>query len=104
MQRKWVCYVCGREVVEGQLFTFTGKGPVHLACLHKTLAARLYRNNTDAALWELVTLANEGIVRVKSLEELLEDEEAKKLALELRKSLEGFAAKLTNKLVERIGA
>ncbi|MEL9990864.1 MAG: DUF2175 domain-containing protein [Thermoproteus sp.] len=102
--KRWTCYICGKDVVEGQLFTFTSKGAVHMSCLHKSWAPKLYKNNTDAALFELVSFANEGIVRVKNLEELIEDEEVKKLALEFRKSLEGFAARLTNKLVERIGA
>ncbi len=102
--KRWTCYVCGKDVVEGQLFTFTNKGAVHLSCLQKSMGPKLYRNNTDAALLELVMFANEGIVKVKNVEDLIEDEEVKKLALEFRKSLEGFAARLTNKLVERVGA
>lgn len=102
--KKWVCYVCGKDIVEGQLFTFTNKGPVHQACLQRAIAPKLYQSATDAALFELLSLANEGIVKIKSLEELIADEEAKRLAAEFRKSLEGFAARLTNKLVERIGA
>ncbi|MFP3199698.1 MAG: DUF2175 domain-containing protein [Thermoproteus sp.] len=102
--KRWTCYVCGRDVVEGQIFTFTSKGAVHLSCLHRSMAPRLYRNNTDAALFELMTFANEGIVKVKNVEDMVEDEEVRKLVLEFRKSLEGFAARLTNKLVERTGA
>lgn len=102
--KKWVCYVCGKDVVEGQIFTFTNKGPVHLSCLHKSMAPRLYKSGTDAALFDLMAFANEGIVRVKNVEDLIEDEEVKKLVHEFRKSLEGFAARLTNKLVERVGA
>lgn len=91
-------------MVEGQLFTFTNKGAVHLSCLHRSLAPKLYKNGTDAALFELMAFANEGIVKVKNVEDMIEDEEVKKLVLEFRKSLEGFAARLTNKLVERVGA
>ncbi len=75
-----------------------------MSCLQKSMGPKLYRSSTDAALFELVMFANEGIVKVKNVEDLIEDEEVKKLALEFRKSLEGFAARLTNKLVERVGA
>lgn len=92
------------EVTSGQVFTFTNKGPVHLSCLRRTLAPRLYLSSTEAALLDLVYLANEGIVRVKDIEGLVNDEDVKKLIQDFRRTLEGFAAKLTNKLVERVGS
>ncbi|MFB6471110.1 MAG: DUF2175 family protein [Vulcanisaeta sp. AZ3] len=84
------------------MFTFTNKGPVHVSCLRKVLAPKLYMNNTGAAIFELMTFANEGIIKVKNVRELIDDEDTRKLINDFRKTLEGFAAKLTNELVKHI--
>ncbi len=96
--KKWRCAVCGEEVVEGQVFTFYAKGPVHWECLEKELAGRLYKDVDAAALLRLDHYLHEGIVLAKQLEYLAQGEKARERIREIRKQLETLAAKLTNEI------
>jgi len=102
MQRKrWKCVGCGDDIIEGQLFTFYSKGPVHWECLEKELAQRLYKDVDLAALLRLDHYIHEGIVLAKELEHLAQSEAAKSRIAEVRKQLEALAARLTNEITSK---
>ena len=98
--KRWKCAVCGEEIIEGQLFTFYSKGPVHWECLERELAAKLYKDVDAAALLRLDRFLHEGIVLAKQLEYLAQNEETKKMIEEVRKQLEVLAAKLTKEVTK----
>ncbi len=100
--KRWKCAVCGEEIIEGQLFTFYSKGPVHWECLEKEMAARVYKDVDLAALIRLDHYLHEGIVLAKQLEYMTQSEEVRKRIEEIRRQLEVLAAKLTNEITAKI--
>ncbi len=100
--KRWKCAVCGEETIEGQLFTFYSKGPVHWECLEKEMAARVYKDVDLAALIRLDHYLHEGIVLAKQLEYMTQSEEVRKRIEEIRRQLEVLAAKLTNEITAKI--
>ncbi|AFA38107.1 Uncharacterized protein conserved in archaea [Pyrobaculum oguniense TE7] len=100
--KKWKCAVCGEDIIEGQVFTFYAKGPVHWECLEKELSGKVYKDADSAALLRLDHFLHEGIVLAKELEYLAQGEAAKERIREVRKQLEVLAAKLTNELTSKL--
>ncbi len=101
-RRKWQCYICGDEVVEGQRFTVTGKGFVHLECLYRSVAEKKLTRDIVAYMDALEVL-NYAITRIKEAEMLSETPEAKASLQEARRKLEAEAARITKQLVEAAG-
>jgi Uncharacterized protein conserved in archaea len=97
--KRWKCAVCGEEIIEGQVFTFYSKGPVHWECLERELADRIYKDVDTAALLRLDHYLHEGIVLAKQLEHLATGEARKRIE-EVRKQLEALAARLTNEITK----
>lgn len=100
--KRWKCAACGEEILEGQVFTFYKKGPVHWECLEKEVAPGLYKDVDKAALLRLDHYLHQGIVIVKELEYLAQSEEVRSKIAEVRKQLEVMAAKLTNELTANL--
>jgi hypothetical protein len=100
--KRWKCAACGEEIIEGQLFTFYSKGPVHWECLEKEMAATVYKDVDLAALLRLDHYLHEGIVLAKQLEYLAQSGEVRKRIEEIRRQLEVLAAKLTNEVTAKI--
>jgi Uncharacterized protein conserved in archaea len=100
--KRWKCAVCGEEIIEGQLFTFYSKGPVHWECLEREMVAKVYKDVDLAALLRLDHYLHEGIVLAKQLEYMTQSEEVKKRIEEIRRQLEVLAAKLTNEITAKI--
>jgi len=100
--KRWKCAVCSEEIIEGQLFTFYSKGPVHWECLEKEMAARVYKDTDLAALVRLDHYLHEGIVLAKQLEYMTQSEEVRKRIEEIRRQLEVLAAKLTNEITAKV--
>ena len=101
-RRKWKCYICGDEVVEGQRFTVTSKGFVHLECLYRRIAEKGLDNDTVAYMDALEVL-NYAITRFKEAELVATGSEARAALQETRRILEAEAAKITKRLVEAAG-
>jgi hypothetical protein len=101
-RRKWRCYICGDEVVEGQRFTVTSKGFVHLECLYEKIAEKGLSRDVIAYMDALEVL-NYAITRLKEAEVLSSTPEARAALEATRRSLEAEAARLTKKLVEASG-
>jgi hypothetical protein len=100
--KRWKCAACGEEIIEGQLFTFYSKGPVHWECLEREMATRVYKDVDLAALLRLDHYLHEGIVLAKQLEYLAQSGEVRKRIEEIRRQLEVLAAKLTNEVTAKI--
>lgn len=100
--KRWKCAACGEEIIEGQLFTFYSKGPVHWECLEKEMATMVYKDVDLAALLRLDHYLHEGIVLAKQLEYLAQSGEVRKRIEEIRRQLEVLAAKLTNEVTAKI--
>ena len=100
--KRWKCAACGEEIIEGQLFTFYSKGPVHWECLEKEMANTVYKDVDLAALLRLDHYLHEGIVLAKQLEYLAQSGEVRKRIEEIRRQLEVLAAKLTNEVTAKI--
>jgi len=100
--KRWKCVACGEEIIEGQLFTFYNKGPVHWECLEREMAARVYKDVDLAALVRLDHYLHEGIVLAKQLEYMTQSEEVRKRIEEIRRQLEVLAAKLTNEITAKV--
>nr|WP_053240489.1 DUF2175 domain-containing protein [Pyrobaculum islandicum] len=98
MRKHWKCVICGNDIIEGQLFTFYSKGPVHWECWEREIAPKIYRDVDLAVLLRLDHYIHEDIVSLKELEQIAQNEETKKEILEIRRQLEATAAKLTNKI------
>ncbi|MEZ0319285.1 MAG: DUF2175 family protein [Pyrobaculum sp.] len=96
--KRWKCVICGEDIIEGQVFTFYAKGPVHWECLEKELAPKIYKDVNAAALLRLDHYLHEGIVLAKELEYLATSDEVKIRITEIRKQLEALAARLTNEI------
>lgn len=101
-RRKWRCYICGDEVVEGQRFTVTSKGFVHLECLYSKIAEKGLSNDVVAYMDALEVL-NYAITRFKEAELVASSAEVKAALQETRRLLEAEAAKVTKRLVEATG-
>lgn len=101
-RRKWRCYICGDEVVEGQRFTVTSKGFVHLECLYSKIAEKGLSNDAVAYMDALEVL-NYAITRFKEAELVASSAEVKAALQETRRLLEAEAAKVTKRLVEATG-
>jgi len=52
--KKWSCFVCGEDVIEGQKFTFLDNRAVHLHCLEKYTVDKL--SNEPEKLHRALTL------------------------------------------------
>jgi len=66
-RRSWKCYLCGTDIVEGQRFTFTSRGPIHWECF-RVEVAKAFNNRIPEDvefLLELIDYFNEGIVKIK---------------------------------------
>jgi hypothetical protein len=100
--KRWKCTACGEEVIEGQLFTFYSKGPIHWECLEKEMATTVYKDVDLAALLRMDHYLHEGIVLAKQLEYLAQSGEVRKRIEEIRRQLEVLAAKLTNEVTAKI--
>ena len=100
--KRWKCAACGEEIIEGQLFTFFSKGPIHWECLEREMVAKVYKDVDLAALLRLDHYLHEGIVLAKQLEYMTQSEEVKKRIEEIRRQLEVLAAKLTNEITAKI--
>lgn len=81
--------------MEGQVFTFVRKGPVHWECLERELAGQAYRDADLAALLQFDRVVHEAIVAAKFAEYVAQGEEARRQIAEARRQLEALAAKLT---------
>ena len=42
--KKWSCFICGQDVIEGQKFTFLDGKAVHLHCLERHVIEKLSGN------------------------------------------------------------
>ncbi|MCE4603363.1 MAG: DUF2175 domain-containing protein [Aeropyrum sp.] len=100
MRKKWSCYICGGEVIEGQRFTFLPeKGAVHVECLNKEFM------KVDPSP-EIIALldANEAllytIVRLKEAGRIAESEEAKSLLDNARREVERLAGILAREIAK----
>ncbi|WP_291999487.1 DUF2175 domain-containing protein [Caldivirga sp.] len=97
--RTWKCYFCGSEIVEGQRFTFTSRGPIHWGCF-RVEVANAFNNRIPEdieVLLELVDYLNEGIVKIKEGEYRVNGDLQQSL-INRRKMLEAEAAKLMKEL------
>ncbi len=101
-RRKWTCYICGDDVVEGQRFTVTSKGFVHLECLYRRIAEKGLSNDIVAYMDALEVL-NYAITRFKEAELIAASAEVRAALQETRRVLEAEAAKVTKRLVEAAG-
>ena len=66
-RRSWKCYLCGTDIVEGQRFTFTSRGPIHWECF-RVEVAKAFNNRIPEDvefLLELIDYFNEGMVKIK---------------------------------------
>ena len=99
--KKWNCFLCGDIVVEGQRFGYIpDKGFMHIECLREKIT-KLFNGNIPAeigALLDLEEISAYGIVRVKEIESLL-DNELRKMIEGSRHKLEGISA-LAGKLLK----
>ncbi len=101
--KKWKCFFCEGEIVEGQLFTFISRGAVHWECFMSLVEDKLGVDNRHLILLELDKYLHEGIVKMKELEYRARDEETRQLLREMRKLLEGQSARVTKMVAERLG-
>jgi hypothetical protein len=94
-RRSWKCYLCGTDIVEGQRFTFTSRGPIHWECF-RVEVAKAFNNRIPEDvefLLELIDYFNEGIVKIKEGEYRVNGD-LQGLLVERRRILEAEVAKL----------
>ncbi len=97
--KRWVCALCGGDVVEGQRFTFLpGRGAVHVECLNE----KLYRAGGDSAA---LAAANEAllyaIIRLKEAERAAGGG-ARSAIESARRGVERLAGELARVIADRL--
>lgn len=97
MSKKWVCGICGGEVIEGQRFTFVASlGAVHVECLSERSTSKMDDNYRDSiALLNANEVLLYAIVRLKEAGRIAKSEDIKSLIAEVRSSIEKAAGRLS---------
>lgn len=98
MSRRWICGLCGSDVVEGQRFTFIGGiGAVHVECLNKQVMLRADSNTRDLiALLDANEVLLYAITRFKEAEAQASSDEVKSFIAEARRDIERIAGRLAS--------
>ncbi|MET1128562.1 MAG: DUF2175 family protein [Thermoproteota archaeon] len=101
--RKWKCILCGDDVIEGQRFVFVPRrGFAHLECVSSRVAASGVLDAEVAALLDAVEAVSYAIVRLKTAERAVPEGSVSREVGEVRKKIEGLAARLEALLVEEL--
>ena len=99
---KWKCYICGEDVIEGQKFTFTKDGAVHIHCLEKHLTKK-HKQDPEKLLKierliRALDLSSSGIVGYKQLKLAEDDEKQRKFYEKLQIEEEKISTLITKEI------
>lgn len=98
--KKWTCFLCGGEVVEGQRFTFIpGKGAVHVECLNESLSDK---GNEAVALADANEVLLYAIVRLKEAARIAGAGEVASAIEEVRREVEKLAGRLAQLMAGKL--
>ncbi len=100
--KKWKCILCGEDVVEGQRFIWVPqRGYAHIECVKARLAASGRLDQDVVALLDASEAVSYAIVRLKAAARLASRGVAEFIS-EHRRRLEGVAAAVEKRLVEKL--
>ncbi len=103
-QKKWSCFYCGQDILEGQRFTFLpGKGGVHLECLNKYVVIDKKAIDSDViGLLDVNESLLYTIIRLKEAEKIITSKEILGEIESIRKEVEKHAGKIVSLLSTKI--
>jgi len=105
--KKWSCFVCGEDVIEGQKFTFLRDKAVHLHCLESHLVDKLSGDadklHKALVLIRALDISATALVGYKTIKLALKEGALAELMEKLQRDEERISSILTGEIEKLLG-